>query len=62
MAIARASMTGSVSEKSPVISTTLAREVSGARAAEVNTAPIAITAYRAGGPAAVPKMWFTISP
>src|SRR5580693_8536014 len=42
-------MTGSVSEKSPVISTTLASEVSGARAAAANTAPIAITAYSAGG-------------
>jgi hypothetical protein len=37
-----------VREKSPVISTTLASEVSGARAAEANTAPIAITAYSAG--------------
>jgi hypothetical protein len=43
-AIATASITGSVREKLPVISTTLAKEVSGARAVEVNTAPIATTA------------------
>ena len=43
VAIAMASITGS-EEKSPVISTTLAKEVSGARPAEVNTAPIATTA------------------
>ena len=52
MAIATASITGRVRVKSPVISTTLASEVSGARAAEANTAPIATTAYRAGCPAA----------
>ncbi|HEX7161592.1 MAG TPA: DUF5677 domain-containing protein [Trebonia sp.] len=44
-AIATASITGRVRLKSPVISTTLASEVSGARAAAVNTAPIATTAY-----------------
>ena len=54
-AIATASMTGRVSAKSPVISTTLASEVSGARAAEVNTAPIATTAYSAGWPAPAPN-------
>jgi len=43
-AMATANMTGRVREKSPVISTTDAREVSGARAAEANTAPIATTA------------------
>ena len=48
-------MTGRVRVKSPVISTTLASEVSGARAAEVNTAPMATTAYRAGCPAAAPN-------
>ena len=62
MAIATASMTGRVSEKSPLISTTLASEVSGARAAEVNTAPIATTAYSAGWPAAAPNRWLTMSP
>jgi hypothetical protein len=60
--MATASMTGRVRAKSPVISTTEAREVSGARAAEANTAPIATTAYMAGCPAAAPKMWCTISP
>ena len=54
-ATATASITGSVSEKSPLISTTLASEVSGARAAEAKTAPIATTAYSAGGPAAAPN-------
>ena len=54
MAIATASRTGRVSVKSPVISTTLATEVSGARAAEANTAPMATTAYRAGCP--VPRL------
>ncbi len=53
--MATASMTGRVRVKSPVISTTLASEVSGARAAEVNTAPMATTAYRAGCPAAAPN-------
>jgi len=42
--MATASITGSVSAKSPVISTTDASEVSVARAAAVNTAPIATTA------------------
>ena len=62
MAIATASITGRVRVKSPVISTTLASEVSGARAAEVNTAPIATAAYRAGGPATAPKTWSTMTP
>jgi hypothetical protein len=51
-----------VSAKSPVISITLASEVSGARAAEAKTAPIATTAYRAGWPAPAPKMWCATSP
>ncbi len=54
--MATASITGRVRVKSPDISTTLASEVSGARAAEANTAPIATTAYRAGCPAPAPKM------
>ena len=54
-AMATASMTGRVKLKSPVISTTLASEVSGARVAEANTAPIATTAYSAGCPAAAPN-------
>ena len=62
MAIATASMTGRVRVKSPVISTTLATEVSGARAAEANTAPMATTAYRAGCPAPGPNTWSAISP
>ncbi len=41
--------------KLPVISTTLASEVRGARTAEANTAPIAITAYKEGCPAAAPR-------
>jgi hypothetical protein len=41
VAIATARITGSASEKSPVISSTLATEVSGAAAAAVNTAPMA---------------------
>ena len=60
--MATASMTGRVRVKSPVISTTLATEVSGARAAEANTAPMATTAYRAGCPAAGPIRWSAISP
>ena len=60
--MATASMTGRVRVKSPVISTTLASEVSGARAAEVNTAPMATTAYRAGWPAPGPRRWSAISP
>ena len=50
VAIATASITGRVRVKSPVISTTLATEVSGARAADANTAPMPTTAYRAGWP------------
>ena len=46
----------------PVISTTLAIEVSGACAAAANTAPIAITPYTAGAPAAGPKKCRTITP
>ena len=60
--MATASITGRVRAKSPVISTTDAREVSGARAAEAKTAPIATTAYRAGCPAPAPKRWCTTSP
>src|SRR6201996_2950983 len=55
-------MTGKVKVKSPVSSTTLASEVSGARAAEAKTAPMATTAYRAGGPADGPNRWATSSP
>ncbi len=36
--------------------------MSGARAAEVNTAPMATTAYSAGWPAPGPRMWSAISP
>jgi hypothetical protein len=46
----------------PVISTTLAMEVSGACAAAANTAPIAITPYAAGAPAAGPNKWWTMMP
>ena len=60
--MATASITGSVRLKSPVISTTDASDVSGAPAAEANTAPIATTAYSAGWPAPGPKMCATISP
>ena len=60
--MATASITGRVRVKSPVISTTLATAVSGARAAEANTAPIATTAYSAGCPAAGPSRWPVISP
>ncbi len=60
--MATASITGSAREKSPDISSTLASAVSGARAAAAKTAPIATTAYRAGGPAAAPKTWPAISP
>lgn len=42
MATATASITGSVRAKSPVSSTTAASEVSGARAAAANTAPMAV--------------------
>ncbi len=60
--MATASITGSVRVKSPVISTTLATEVSGARAAEVKTAPIATTAYSAGWPGGRPEEVAAISP
>src|ERR1700760_1852774 len=62
VATATASMTGKVKVKSPVSSTTLASEVSGAPAADANTAPMATTAYRAGGPADGPNRRATNSP
>ncbi|KIC57916.1 hypothetical protein RM52_07480 [Microbacterium hominis] len=62
VAIALVSRMGSTSATSPVISTTEANAVRGARVPEANTAPMPIAAYTAGSPAASPNSWWTTRP
>lgn len=62
VAIGEASIMGRVRAKPPVISATLAREVSGAQAAAMQTAPMATASHRAGLPAAGPNRWRATSP